>query len=96
MTALGFTNFLYIWTDILKQAGTVDDTDKIVETMESSTFESLLGPMYYGGRAVNGVGHIGVWPVPIFEIVGESEYRLLTVYTPEESEALLNEVFRAR
>ncbi len=87
-------NVMYIITDALRQAGTVDDIDKIVETMETGSFESLLGPIYYGGEELNGVGHMAIWPSPIYEVVGEDEYRVIDVYTPEETEALVNEVYK--
>ncbi|MBE9514022.1 MAG: ABC transporter substrate-binding protein [Chloroflexi bacterium] len=86
-------NVMYVLTDVLRQAGTVDDMDKIIETMETGSFDSLVGPISYGGEAINGVGHLGIWSSPIYEVVGEHEYRA-DVYTREETEALVNEVFK--
>jgi hypothetical protein len=84
-----------VMTDVLKQAGTVDDTDKIIETMESRAgFETQAGPLYYGLQELNGIGHVAIWPSPIYEIVGDHEYRVITVYTPEETEALAIEIFK--
>ena len=84
---------LYVYTDILKQAGTVDDIDKIIETIETGTFATPVGPIHYGCEALNGIGHVGIWPAPIYEIVGESEYQVVEVYSPEEAEALAEEVY---
>ena len=91
MWALG--NY-FIYTDILKQAGTVDDVDKIAETMETGTFDShLVGPVHYGGDVLNGIGHCLLWPSPIYMVVGEGEYEVLAEYTPDEVEAIVNEVY---
>jgi len=87
-------NIMYLWTDTLKQAGTVDDMDKIIDTMETGTFDTLVGPLKYGGEALNGVGHIAIWPSPIYEVVGEQEYSVIDVYTVEETEAILSEVYK--
>jgi branched-chain amino acid transport system substrate-binding protein len=88
-------NIMYVITDVLRQAGTVDDTDKIIETMETGSFDSLVGPIRYGGELLNGIGHLAVWPSPIYEVVGEHEYRVIDVYTPEETEAIVNKVYGA-
>jgi ABC-type branched-subunit amino acid transport system substrate-binding protein len=87
-------NIMYLWTDVLKQAGTVDDIDKIVETMETGTFDTLVGPLSYGGEVLNGIGHLAIWPSPIYEVVGEYEYRVIDVYTIEETKAILAEVYK--
>jgi len=87
-------NVLYVITDALRQAGTVDDIDKIIETMETGTFDSMVGPLYYGGEMLNGYGHMVVWPSPIYKVVGEDEYEVLAVYTPEETEAILAEIYK--
>ncbi|MBA7623827.1 hypothetical protein ES703_31226 [subsurface metagenome] len=85
----------FIYTDILQQAGTVDDVDRIAETMETGTFDSrLVGPVHYGGEALNGIGHCLLWPSPIYMVVGENEYEVLAIYTPDEVEAIVNEVFK--
>ena len=87
-------NVMYVITDVLRQAGTVDDMDIIIATMETGAFDSLMGHIYYGGEALNGIGHLAVWPSPIYEVVGEDEYRVIDVYTPEETEAILAEVYK--
>ena len=87
-------NVMYVITDALRQAGTVDDMDTIIETMETGAFESLVGPLSYGGEALNGIGHMAIWPSPIYEVVGDHEYQVIDVYSPEETEAIINEVYK--
>lgn len=87
-------NVMYVLTSALEQAGTVDDNEKIVETLETGTFDTMVGPLKYGGQALNGVGHLLVWPSPILEVVGEGEYRVVAMYTPEETEAIAAEVYK--
>lgn len=86
-------NVMYVITDVLRQAGTVDDRDKIIETMETGAFDSLVGPLSYGGEALNGIGHMAIWPSPIYEVVGEREYQAVAVYSPEETEAIVEQVY---
>ena len=87
---------LLVYTQVLKEAGTVDDVDQIIETMERGTFSSPVGPVHYGGEALNGIGHVLVWPCPIYEIVGKGEYQVIRVYTPAQSEAIAEEVYPGR
>jgi ABC-type branched-subunit amino acid transport system substrate-binding protein len=87
-------NVIYVITDTLREAGTVTGTDKIVETMETGTFDTIVGPLRYGGEVLNGVGHMVIWPSPIYEVVGEDEYRVLAMYTVEETEAIIAEVYK--
>jgi len=83
-------------TAALQQAGTVDDTAKIMETVHSRTIlDSMVGPVYYGGEAFVGVNCLLMWPTGIWEIVGEREYELLDYYTPEEAEAIAAEAWTA-
>jgi ABC-type branched-subunit amino acid transport system substrate-binding protein len=83
-------------TRVLQEAGTVDDTDRIMEVVHSRTvFDSTVGPIYYGGEAFVGVNCLLMWPVGIWEIVGEREYRLLDYYTAEEAEAIAVEAWTA-
>lgn len=86
-------NILYVYTEALKKAGTVDDVDKIVETLETETFDSLCGPVFFGLDELNGIGHVCIWPVPIFRVVGENQYEVITEYTAEEVEALTVEIY---
>jgi hypothetical protein len=83
-------------TGALQQAGTIDDTEKIMEIIQSrATFDSLVGPVYYGGEAFVGTNCLLMWPVAIREVVGEREYRVLDYYTPEEAEAIAVEAWTA-
>jgi ABC-type branched-subunit amino acid transport system substrate-binding protein len=83
-------------TGALQQAGTVDDTEKIMEVIHSrTTFDSMVGPVYYGGEAFVGTNCLLMWPVAIWEVVGEREYELLHYYTPEEAEAIAVEAWTA-
>lgn len=87
-------NVMYVLTSALEQAGTVDDNEKIRATLETGTFDTMVGPLKYGGQALNGIGHMLVWPTPILEVVGEGEYRVVAMYTPEETEAIAVEVYK--
>ena len=88
---------LYVWTDALQQAGTVDDIEKIVETFESGAdFESLAGPVHYGLGEYIGIPHIMIYPVPIIEMVGEEEYVVHKIYSADEAEAVFLEIYRGR
>jgi len=83
-------------TRVLQEAGTVDDTDRILEVIHSRTiFDSTVGPIYYGGEAFVGVDCLLMWPVGIWEVVGEREYRVLDYYTAEEAEAIAVEAWTA-
>ena len=96
-SAFWMVNIWYILTEVLKQAGTVDDVEKIIQTMESGvSFDSLVGPVYYGCEAVNGIGHVGVWPSPIYKVIGQGQYEVMKVYTPEETEAITNAIYAER
>jgi hypothetical protein len=81
-------------TGALEAAGTVDDMDKIAHTMETEKFDTMVGPLGYGLVELNGIGHVAIYPTPIMQVVGENEYELLKMYTPEETEAIAVEVFK--
>ena len=87
-------NVIFMTTGALEAAGTVDDMDKIAETMETEKFDTLVGPIGYGLEELNGIGHVAIYPTPIMQVVGENEYELLKMYTPEETEAIAVEVFK--
>jgi len=93
-SAFWAANMAYVMTNVLKQAGTVDDMDKIIETMETESFDTLSGPIRYGLKELNGIGHLAIYPTPIMKVVGEREYELLAYYSPEETEAIAVEVFK--
>jgi ABC-type branched-subunit amino acid transport system substrate-binding protein len=83
-------------TGALQQAGTVDDTGRIMEVIHSrTTLDSMVGPVYYGGEDFVGVNCMLMWPVAIWEVVGEREYELVDYYTPEEAEAIAVEAWTA-
>jgi ABC-type branched-subunit amino acid transport system substrate-binding protein len=83
-------------TGALQQAGTVDDTEKIMEVLQSrTTFDTMVGPVYYGGEGFVGTNCLLMWPVAIWEVVGERDYELLEYYTPEEAEAIAVEAWTA-
>ena len=87
---------VYSLTGALQQAGTVDDTDRIMEVIQSgTTLDSMVGPVYFGGEDLVGVNCLLMWPTAIWEVVGEREYELLDYYTPEEAEAISEEVWTA-
>jgi ABC-type branched-subunit amino acid transport system substrate-binding protein len=93
---LGSGTLLQSLTGALQQAGTVDDIVKIIETVHSrASFDTIVGPMYYGGEAFVGVNCLVMYPVAILEVVGEREYGLLEYYTPEEAEAIAVEAWTA-
>ena len=81
-------------TGALQQAGTVDDTDKIMEAIQSGMpIDTMIGPVYYGGEAFVGVNCLLMVPAAIWEVVGEREYELRAYYTPEEAEAIAVEAW---
>ena len=93
-SAFWAANVLFVLTDALKQAGTVDDIDKIIQTMETEKFDTLIGPIGYGLEELNGIGHLAIYPTPIIQVVGKNEYELLHMYSPEETEAVAVEVLK--
>jgi len=98
MDTIGLSSgiLLQALTGALQQAGTVDDTDKIMEAVQSATpFDSVVGPIYYGGEAFVGINCLLMVPVAIWEVVGAYEYELLEYYTPEEAEAITVEAWTA-
>jgi ABC-type branched-subunit amino acid transport system substrate-binding protein len=83
-------------TGAIQEAGTVDDLGRIMETVQSRvTFDSIIGPVYYGGEDFVGINCILMTPVAIWEVAGEREYELLEYYTPEEAEAIAVEAWTA-
>ena len=75
-------------TGVLQKAGTVDDLEEIMETIGTrTTFDSMVGPVYYGGEDFVGINCLLMWPIAIQKVVGEREYELVEYYTPEEAEA---------
>jgi len=85
---------LFVWTEVIKQAGTVDDVDEIVETAETAVFEDTpYGACFFGGEELNGIGHILVLENAVSIITGEGEFELLEHITAEENGALTVEIY---
>jgi len=83
---------LYVLTDALKKAGTVDDVDKIIQVLETESFDTLVGPLRFGGEELIGINHWLLWPAPIAEI-SDHDYHVVAQFTPEEAYELAVEVF---
>jgi hypothetical protein len=83
---------LYYLTDALKKAGTVDDVDKIIATLETETFDSPVGPVRFGLKELDGIGHQLLMPCYVGEIRGE-EYNIVLEMSTDEAEALTVEIF---
>jgi len=90
--SLYYVTQLYFLTDALKKAGTVDDIDQIIATLETETFDTLVGPVKFGLEQVDGIGHILIMPCWIGEIRGE-EYHVGFELSTDEAEALTLEIF---
>ena len=84
---------LYVLTEALKQAGTVDDVDKIIEALETEAFDTWLGPLRFGGQELVGIDHLLMWPAPIAEIEGR-DYHVIYEMSADEAEALAIEVYK--
>jgi ABC-type branched-subunit amino acid transport system substrate-binding protein len=83
---------LYYMTDVLKKARTVDDVDQIIATLETETFDTPAGPVKFGLRELEGIGHLFMMPCWIGEIRGE-EYHVVFEMSTDEAEALAIEIF---
>jgi len=79
-------------TDALKKAGTVDDVDQIIATLETETLDSPVGPVRFGLREVDGLGHQFMMPYWVGEISG-GEYHRVFELSIDEAEALVNEIW---
>jgi len=84
---------LDVLTEVLKKAGTVDDVDKIIETLETETFDTWIGPVRFGAEELIGIGHWLMWPVPISEVSGQ-ELHTVTVVPADEAWELAAEVYK--
>ena len=83
---------LYYMTDVLKKAGTVDDVDQFIATLETETLDTPVGPVKFGLRELEGIGHLFMMPCWIGEIRGE-EYHVVFELSTDEAEALAVEIF---
>ena len=93
MCAYYAATILQVLTEALKKAGTVDDVNKIISVLETETFDTMVGPLRYGGEGLVGVGHMLLWPAPIAEI-RDHAYQVIAEFTPEEAETLAVEVYK--
>ena len=84
---------LFVMTEVLKKAGTVDDVDRILEMIETETFDTWIGPVHFGGEELVGVNNIMLWPAAVHEIRGE-EYTLVFEMSPDEAYELAVEVYK--
>ena len=83
---------LYWVTDALKKAGTVDDVDQIMATLETETLDTPMGPIKYGLSEIDGIGHLPIMPCWVGEI-RDGEYHLVFEMSADEAEALTREIF---
>jgi hypothetical protein len=65
----------------------------IVDVLETETFDTPLGPMYFGCEEINGIGHVLLWPVPLYVALGPGEVQVAKVYSPDEVEAIAEDIF---
>ena len=79
-------------TDALKKAGTVDDVDQIVATLETGTFDTPIGTIWFGLGEMDDIGHLLITPCWIGEIRSEEYHRVFEV-SANEAEALVLEIF---
>jgi ABC-type branched-subunit amino acid transport system substrate-binding protein len=92
MGAYYAATIMQVLTEAVKKAGTVDDVDKIIAVLETETFDTMAGPLKYGGEGLDGVGHMLLWPATVAEIRDHS-YHVIAEFTPEEAEALAVEAY---
>ena len=84
---------LYVLTEALKQAGTVDDVDRVIEVLETETFGTWIVPLRFGGQELVGVNHLLMWPAPIAEIE-DRDYHVIYEMSADEAETLAVEVYK--
>jgi ABC-type branched-subunit amino acid transport system substrate-binding protein len=87
------TTILFVMTEVLKKAGTVDDVDRILETIHTETFDTWIGPVHFAGEELIGINNIMLWPAAVHEIRGE-EYTLVFEMSLDEAYALAVEVYK--
>jgi hypothetical protein len=74
------------------EAGTVNDVDKIMATLETESFDTPVGPVRFGLSELDGIGHLFIMPCWIGEIRGE-EYHVVFEMSTDEVEALATDIF---
>ena len=87
------TTVLYVLTEALKKAGTVDDMDRIIGVLETETLDTPIGSFRFGGQQLVGINHLLMWPAPIAEI-RDQDYHVICEMSAEEAEALAIEVYK--
>jgi ABC-type branched-subunit amino acid transport system substrate-binding protein len=93
MSSYYSATILYVMTEALKKAGTVDDVDKIMDVLETETFDTWLGPLSFGGQGLIGSDNLLMWPAPIAEI-SDHDYHMIFGMLADEAEALAVEVYK--
>ena len=83
---------LYYLTAALEKAGTVDDVDQIIATLETETFDTPIGPVWFGFEELYGIGHTLVMPCWVGEI-RDREYQRVFEVSTDEADALTLEIF---
>ena len=83
---------LYFLTDALKKAGTVDDVERIIATLETETLDSPIGSVKFGLEELDGIGHQCLMPCQVGEI-RDGEYHLVYELSTDEGEALALEIW---
>ena len=83
---------LFVMTEVLKKAGTVDDVDRIIATLETETLDSPIGPVKFGLEELDGIGHQCLMPCQVGEI-RDGEYHLVYELTTDEGEDLAMEIW---
>lgn len=84
---------LYVLTEALKAAGTVDDMDRVIEVLKTEAFDTWLGPLSFGGQGLIGSDNLLMWPAPIAEI-SDHDYHMIFGMLADEAEALAVEVYK--
>ena len=82
-----------VMSQALEKAGTVTDTDRIIEVLETETFDTMVGPVHFAGEQINGIGHTLMLPQPVWMVTGPGEYEVVAYYTAEELEELANAIY---
>jgi len=94
MSSYYSATILYVMTDALKKAGTVDDVDKIIDVLETETFDTWIGPLRFGGQGLIDTDHLLMWPAPIAEISDHDYHVIFDEMSADEAEALAVEVYK--
>lgn len=84
---------LYVLTQALQKAGTVDDIDSIIEMLETETFDTPWGAVHFVGGEFCGVNHLIAWPGWLSQFQ-DGQFRVVQQFTSDEAEALALEVLR--